>query len=129
MFICVGPFRYELVARNVQIYTPDGVPCYGLAWPDQQRIEFSLLAPPVKRLSVVWHELLHLARADFDIHSTSEMSEEAVCNLIGLVMAMISPMDLLRLHVYATEGVDAPAAMLTPNLPRPIPLLHFTRDS
>ncbi len=125
MDLNVGPYRYQILAVSDDLTHPDGGACHGLADPTHQRVMFSMELPPAKRWSVVWHELAHLARADLDIHGEPDtpLGEEAVCNLIGLVMAMIRPMDLMRLHVYVTQGVDAPAAMLTPNLPHPIPVM------
>jgi hypothetical protein len=128
MHIKVGPFCYEIIARAEPIEHPDGGLCHGVAWPDLHRVEFSLAAPPHKRVAVLWHELMHLAKADFDIHGAELLGEEAVCNLLGLLMSMISPMDMLRLQIYASEGVDAPAAMCNPWMGRPVPILHFSRQ-
>jgi hypothetical protein len=127
MHIKVGPYRYEIIARTEPIEHPDGGLCHGVAMPDRHRIEISLDAPPCKRLAVLWHELLHLAKADFDVTGSAVLDEESICNLMGLLMSMISPMDLLRLHIFATEGVDAPAAMCNPWMGRPVPILHFPR--
>ncbi len=127
MHITVGPFRYEIVVNQQPIRHPDGGDCHGLAWPDIHRIEFSMVAPAEKRLAVVWHEIGHLIKADLDIHDAGVMDEESMCNLIGLAMSMMSPMDLLRLHVFATQGIDAPSAMMCPGLPCPIPVFHFDR--
>jgi hypothetical protein len=128
MQITVGPFRYEIVARSTKLTNDQGEPCLGLAWPDLSRVEFSMLAQPDKRWGLVWHELIHLFKADFDIrgHESKTLGEEAVCNLIGLVMAMMEPIDIMRLHVYVMQGIDAPAAMLHPGLPHPIPVFHFS---
>lgn len=127
MQITVGPYRYEVVARSQTLTNDDGKPCLGLAWPDLSRIEFFSGCAPEKRWAVVWHELLHLVRADFDIHAggPAVLTEEAVCNLLGLLMTMISPVDVMRLHVYVMQGVDAPGVMMSPTLGRPIPVLPF----
>lgn len=127
MQIKVGTFSYEIVARPDLIPHPSGGTCHGLAWPDQQRIEFSTAAPLLKRMAVVWHQLSHLLKADFDIHGAELLDEETCCNLVGLAMAMISPMDLMRLHVFVCQGIDAPSAMMCPGMRSPIPMMHFTR--
>jgi hypothetical protein len=129
MQIKVGPFRYEIIASPTNLKHPDGGECHGLARPDLNRVEFSSVAPPDKRMAVVWHEIGHLLKADLDITGSLKLDEESICNLIGLAMSMMSPMDMLRLHVYVAQGVDAPGAMLYPGLPSPIPVFHFTLDS
>ncbi len=126
MHIRVGTFRYEIIARSGKLTNDRGEPCMGLAWPDLGRVEFSMACKPSKRWGVVWHEILHLAKADLDIHDKRSMSEEAVCNLIGLVMALMDPIDIMRLHVYVMQGIDAPAVMVMPNLNNPVPVFHFT---
>lgn len=129
MHIHVGTYRYEIISQPENLQHPEGGECHGLAWPDLQRIVFSMKAPAEKRLAVVWHEIGHLLKADFDIrgHAMNAMDEEACCNWLGLAMSMMSPMDLLRLHVYVMQGIDAPGAMLHPGLPHPVPVLHITR--
>jgi len=131
MQIQVGSFRYEILSRPGPIPHPEGGECHGVAYPDLQRIEFSMAAPAAKRMAVVWHEIGHLLKADFDIrgHDDRKMDEETCCNWLGLSMSMMSPMDLLRLHVYVMQGIDAPAAMLHPGLSHPVPVLHITRPS
>lgn len=128
MFLTVGPYKYEIIARSQRLTDDHGEPCLGLAWPDLGRVEFFSGASPEKRWAVVWHELLHLARADFDIHvgQKAKLSEEAVCNLMGLLMTMISPVDFMRLHVYVAQGIDAPSAMFSPRIGRPIPVMNLT---
>lgn len=129
MHIHVGPFRYEITASSTNIRHPDGGECNGVAYPDLNRIVFSKQTPPEKRLAVVWHEIAHLLKADLDIHCLPTLDEEAVCNLIGLAMSLITPMDMLRLHVYVCQGIDAPGAMFNPRLSRPIPVCRITLNS
>ena len=114
MFLTVGPYKYEIIARSQRLTDDHG--------------ELFSGASPEKRWAVVWHELLHLARADFDIHvgQKAKLSEEAVCNLMGLLMTMISPVDFMRLHVYVAQGIDAPSAMFSPRIGRPIPVMNLT---
>ncbi len=128
MHIHVGPFRYEITASSTNIRHPDGGECNGVAYPDLNRIVFSKQTPADKRLAVVWHEIAHLLKADLDVTGSSRLDEESICNLIGLAMSMMSPLEVARIHVFSTTGIDAPSAMLMPNMRSPIPVLDFTRN-
>ena len=124
MQIRVGPFSYRLELVDGLI-SHEGVWHLGLCDTTEQIILISKTLPVGKRFSVFWHELAHAWNGELNIHESDTLTEEQMCNLIGLAMAAMTAKTFARLHVYLSWSIDAPRVMMVPDVRHPIPVFDF----
>lgn len=125
MHVPVGPHWYELILEPDYIDS-GGEAVLGLCDPDRQQIRISAVAPPAKRLSLLWHELAHAWVRELDVHERPSYADEPLANLIGLAMARMTPRLLARIHIYLTDGIDADGVLDAPGLPGPVPVVRLS---
>ncbi|QDU34057.1 hypothetical protein KS4_21190 [Poriferisphaera corsica] len=128
MEVKVGPHVYRIILAKGIVRDEAGDPYCGLTFFDHQTILISGQLKPSKRLSTLWHELVHAFAYELDIAQSDTHDEESMCNLIGLAMSQLDAMTLARLHVYMLQGIDCDAVMMSPKLEQPIPVLQLLSD-
>ena len=128
MKVKIGPHEYRVLLVKGIIRDEEGNAYCGLTFFEHQNILISGDLSASKRLSTLWHELVHAFIYELDITESEAHTEEAVCNLIGLAMSHLDAMTLARLQVYMTQGIDCDSVMMSPRLSEPVPVLNAKRD-
>lgn len=99
MEVPVGPHVYAIRMVEHDL-TLRGEPCEG--WCDVSRHEILIRRdlPPSRRIAVCWHELAHAWQLELNVTAQSPLPEEAMCNLVALAMAQMTPEHFHRLYEY-----------------------------
>ncbi|QQE12113.1 hypothetical protein JD969_01160 [Planctomycetota bacterium] len=129
MYVQIGPHKYRIILVKGIVRDEKGNGYCGLTYFDHHNIIISGDLPPSKRLSTLWHELVHAFLYELDITESDSHDEESVCNLIGLAMSHLDAMTLARLHVYMTQGIDCDSVMMSPNLNEPVPVVRMNKQN
>ncbi|WP_432797023.1 hypothetical protein [Poriferisphaera sp. WC338] len=126
MQVKIGPHEYRVILVKGTVRNGMGEAFCGLTHFDQQYILISGDMEPSKRLSTLWHELVHAFLYELNITDTPVDDEESMCNLIGLAMSHLDAVTIAKLHVYMTEGVECDGVMMSPRLKYPVAVLDTT---
>jgi len=125
-------FRLGVFCYSVALVEPpvllDGVARDAVWRPGRDVIEIDRTLRPAKRVGRFWHELFHAMSDEWDCHHADPRGEEVVCDLLGLVMAHLTPRDYARLQCYLRTGIASDAVLMTPGLAEPIPVIAMTES-
>ncbi|MCC6679272.1 MAG: hypothetical protein IT445_00065 [Phycisphaeraceae bacterium] len=122
----VGPVNYSLAIQPGWCEL-DGEKCFGLCDRDNLEILISGAAPPAKRLTTAWHEIVHAWMAELAPGSYAQaLEEEGVCDIVGLAMAHMDARLIARLHLYMTRGIEATDVLMIRGCREVVPVISTT---
>lgn len=124
MHVPVGPYRYQLQLTEQPICGPGGLPATSAVDTNRQIIRISSGLSPAKRFAAFIHRWTEAIRADCDTGLVDALPAEAICKLMGVGMAQLSPKDFARIHVYLTQGIRPRNVMMLADIDQPIPFVH-----
>lgn len=123
MEIKIGPYPYQVKLANQPINVPGVGPSFGSCDPMHQKIQVWKGVSAPKRLGTLWHEIGEAAAVELDISNQNTLDVESFCNLLGLVMAGMTPLDLARLHIMMTQCIEAKSVVMVPGCDQAIPVI------